>query len=156
MKKWTFYVFLLGFATYWASNLILWYPWSYSATLGITLMLTLMPLLWLYTTYRSLVTYPGGSAVQSVAAIATVFLLVAIIFDYVFFAIIRGALEELYHPTTFYGYGFLVFWPILLAFLFRNRLSKKDVDRSSLVYSGLTGVACVLMITLIIIFDIKL
>lgn len=156
MRKWVLYVFLLGFAAYWASNLILWFPWSYSATLGITLMLTVTPLLWAYTTYWSLATYPGENAVQCVSVIASVFLLVAIIFDYVFFAIIRGALEDLYHPTTFYGYGFLVFWPIILSVIFQKRLSKKAVGRSKLVYSSITGVSCVTMITLIIIFDIKL
>lgn len=156
MKKWILYVLLLGFAAYWASNLILWFPWSYSAALGITLMLTVTPLLWAYTAYRSLVTYPGKSPVQSISIVIAIFLLVAIIFDYVLFAIIRGALEQLYQPTTFYGYGFLVFWPILVLFVFRNGFSGKCIERSHLFYSGFTGVTCLVVITLIIFFDIKL
>ena len=43
MKKWVLYTLTLGFATYWASNLLLWFPWSYSITLGIVLMLTIAP-----------------------------------------------------------------------------------------------------------------
>ena len=59
MDKWILYTAALGFTAYWASNLLLWFPWSYSATLGIAMMLTVTPLLWAYVAYLTLKTYPS-------------------------------------------------------------------------------------------------
>lgn len=156
MKKWITYVFFMGFASYWASNLVLWYPWSYSATLGITLMLTVTPVIWAYATYRSFATFPGEKSWRSVAAIASIYLLVAVVLDFVFFGIMRGAMEQLLHPTTFYGYGFLVFWPILFFFLFPKKASQQIIGKAELLYSSFTGISCAASIALIIIYDIKL
>jgi len=46
MNKWILYNILVGFAVYWTSNLILWFPWSISTVLGMTLMLTISPIIW--------------------------------------------------------------------------------------------------------------
>jgi len=48
VKKWILYNVILCFAVYWASNLLLWFPWSYSTTPGMIFMLTLAPVLWAY------------------------------------------------------------------------------------------------------------
>jgi len=54
-----------------------------------------------------------------------IFLVFAVLMDYVFFGLIRNAMEQLYHPTTFYGYGFVASLPFIVAFGFRRTLEKK-------------------------------
>ena len=78
-------------------------------------MLTVTPLLWAYVTYLVLKTYPKEELLKGPIITALIFLLLAIIIiiiiiiiimDYIFFGHIRNVMEKLYHPTTFYGYGF--------------------------------------------------
>jgi hypothetical protein len=156
MKKWILYTLTLGFATYWASNLLLWFPWSYSTTLGIVLMLTLAPILWAYTTFLALKTYPKTNLIKGALIISLTFLLLAVIMDYVFFGLIRNAMEQLYHPTTFYGYGFLIIWPFILAFVFKNRILrfKRVVANSDIIKAVISGITCFGILTLIIILGI--
>ncbi|WP_369995171.1 hypothetical protein [Winogradskyella sp.] len=158
MKKWVLYIFVLGFATYWASNLILWFPWSYSTTLGVTLMLTVAPLLWAYATLLALKTYPKNRLLKGALIIALIFLLLAAIMDYIFFGHIRNAMKELYHPTTFYGYGFLLFWPLILALIFKNKISKwkKNTANIDLIKAGISGMICFGVLTFIIILGIEI
>lgn len=158
MKKWILYLILLGFASYWASNLLLWFPWSYSTTLGITLMLTVAPLLWAYATFLGLRTYPREELMQGAWIIALVFLVLAVLMDYIFFGHIRNAMEELYHPTTFYGYGFLLFWPLILALVFKKRIVryKRRTTRPDLLKAGVAGLICFGLLTLIILLNIEL
>ncbi|MBT8384588.1 MAG: hypothetical protein KJO83_02635 [Bacteroidia bacterium] len=158
MKKWIIYVIILGFATYWASNLMLWFPWSYSPTLGITLMLTVAPLLWGYVYYIALKTYPKEELLKGSLIIALVFLLLAVILDYIFFGLIRNAMEELYHPTTFYGYGFLLVWPLILALIFKKKISKqkKLTTNPDIIKAGISGLICFGALTLIIILGIEI
>ncbi|MDQ2076257.1 hypothetical protein [Marinimicrobium sp. ABcell2] len=158
MKIWIWYVIALAFAAYWASNLILWYPWSYSPILGMTIMLTVNPVLWAYVTVLGIRSYPGQRVSAAVSLIAVVFLVLAIVADYLFFALIRGALEELYHPTTFYGYAFLVFWPVLIGSLFGKNMLKnpKPLNWENLAYVGAWGFGCMGIIAVIIWLDIKL
>jgi hypothetical protein len=158
MKRWVLYVLLLGFATYWASNLLLWFPWTYSATLGITLMLTATPLLWAYSSVLALKTYPKDGLLRGGLIIALVFLLLAAVMDYIFFGQIRNAMEELYHPTTFYGYGFLLFWPLVLVSIFRNQISKwkKNTASMDLIKAGFCGMICFGILTVIIFFGIEI
>ena len=158
MKKWILYVIVLGFATYWASNLILWFPWSHSTILGITLMLTVAPLLWAYATFLGLKTYPKDGLLKGALTIAFVFLLLAAIMDYIFFGHIRNAMEELYHPTTFYGYGFLLFWPLVLALVLKKKISrwKKNTTNIDLIKAGISGLICFGVLTLFIMLGIEI
>jgi len=158
MKNWLLYVFALAFSAYWASNLLLWFPWSISTTLGITLMLTVAPLIWAYATYLGLTTHPPRSPWISASIISGILLLVAVVMDFVFFGLIRGAMEELYHPTTFYGYGFLIFWPFALALIFRKRIrnSAATLKTSALAKATSVGLVCLLLLSLIILLDIKI
>ncbi|MEW2920184.1 hypothetical protein AB1A65_01865 [Muricauda sp. ANG21] len=158
MKKWILYIIALGFSSYWASNLLLWFPWSYNPTLGITLMLTVVPLLWAYATFLALKTYPNEGLLKGALQIASIFLVLAVILDYIFFGLIRNAMDDLYHPTTFYGYAFLVFWPLLLALIFRKNISqrKKDVTKTDFVRGGMFGLLCFGTVTLIILLRIEI
>ena len=114
MKRWIVYTVIIGFAVYWASNLLLWFPWSYSPALGMTIMLTASPFLWAYMTFLCLKTYPAKTYWKGALFNAIIFLFLSVILDYIFFGIIRDANEELYHPTTFYGYGFLICLPFIV------------------------------------------
>ncbi len=158
MKKWLLYVFTLGLAVYWASNLILWFPWSYNTTLGITLMLTINPFLWAYATFLALKTYPKSNLINGALIISLIFLLLASIMDYIFFGLIRNAMEQLYHPTTFYGYGFLISLPFVLVLILNNRISrlKKTTKNSDIVKAVISGLACFGILILIIVLDIKI
>ncbi len=158
MKKWLTYCFLLVFAVYWASNLFLWYPWSFSPTLGMTLMLTVSPLAWAYTVYLSLITYPEENIYQGALKTAFIFLITAIVLDYVFFGIIRNALEELYHPTTIYGYGFLLVLPFLVSWILKRKIlsKKREVSRKLQISALVVGLSCLLILVLIITLDLNI
>ena len=155
---WMVYTLALGFAAYWASNLLLWFPWSYSTTLGITLMLTVAPFLWAYAIYYALKTYPKKELLKGALIIAFLLLVLAVVMDYIFFGIIRNAMEELYHPTTLYGYGFLAALPILMALIFKRRIltRKTDVKRRDIIKAGISGLICLIAITLIIVLGIEI
>ena len=158
MKRWITYTITLCFAVYWASNLILWFPWSYSEVLGITLMLTLAPLIWIYATYLALISYPGSGIWSGAGIVTLIFLTLAVVMDYIFFGHIRNAMEELYHPTTFYGYGFLILLPFIIALIIRRRINKlrRMITNSDLIKSGIIGIFCLIALILIILLDIKI
>lgn len=158
MYKWIIYTSALGFTAYWASNLLLWFPWSYSTTLGITLMLTVSPVLWAYASYLALKTYPSSGLIKGASLVALVFLVLAVIMDFIFFGIIRNAMEELYHPTTFYGYGFLMVLPILIAFIYRKKKSRSKgiLLTQNVIKTGVTGFVLMLVLSLIIILEITI
>ena len=158
MKNWTLYVFTLGFAVYWASNLLLWFPWSYSTGLGITLMLTLAPILWAYVTFLALKTYPKTKLLNGALIIALIFLFLAVVMDYIFFGIIRNTMEQLYHPTTFYGYGFLICLPFIIALFFKSKIVrlKKVMTKSDCIKAGISGIVSLGILTLIIVLGIEI
>ncbi len=158
MKAWLIYIILLVFAVYWVSNLFLWYPWSYDSTLGMILMLTVAPVAWAYTIYLALITYPKNQLIKGAFIIAIVFVLSAIVLDFIFFGVIRNAIEELYHPTTLYGYGFLLMLPFIIAVLMRRKISlnKKKVKKKGQLKAGVVGVLCLSVIILIIVLDLQI
>mgnify|MGYP001819598989 CR=1 FL=1 len=146
---------MLCFSAYWASNLFLWYPWSYSETLGIILMLTVTPLLWAYVTYLSLKTYPKPSWAMGALKLSGILLFMAISMDYVFFGHVRNAMEELYQPTTFYGYGFLLFWPFLLGGVLRKRLptGKSEINLKDIRNALMPGLVCFGILLVILLLE---
>ncbi|WP_375583216.1 hypothetical protein [Cyclobacterium xiamenense] len=158
MNRWILYTFLLGLAAYWASNLLLWFPWSYSPYLGMTLMLTIAPIIWAYVAFLALRTYPKAELLRAASMIAAMFLVLAVVMDYIFFGIIRNAMEELYHPTTFYGYGFLVVWPFVLVVSLKRKIvrRKKTSTTTDLLRAGISGLIGFSLLTLIIMLEIEL
>lgn len=158
MKKWILYTAILGVAVYWTSNLLLWFPWSYSPTLGMTLMLTVAPILWAYVIMLALKSYPKIKILKGAMIIAGIFLLLAVTMDYIFFGLIRKAMEELYHPTTLYGYGFLAAFPFILAILFKRKIlgRKRLATNSEIRKAGIIGLICFLTVTLLIILGIEI
>ena len=156
MTKWMLYVLTSGFAVYWASNLLLWFPWSHSAELGMTLMLTVAPVLWGYVTFLCLRSYPGEALPGGAARVAAILLVLAVVMDYVFFGWIRNALQQLYHPTTLYAYGFLACLPPIVGWLFRGRIdrSRKVVSSRDLLVAAASGLVCLGTLTLTIMLEI--
>ncbi|WP_372647638.1 hypothetical protein [Draconibacterium sp.] len=158
MAKWFLYNLVVGFAVYWMSNLLLWFPWSVNPTLGITLMLTVSPVIWIISTYLCIRTFPRKKIIIGAVYNSLVFIVLAIAMDYVFFGLIRNAMEQLYHPTTFYGYGFVAAIPFIVVFAFRKNIEKKKrvVRPADFTKAAIIGLACFSLLTLIIISGIEI
>lgn len=156
--KWYLYVFVIAFAVYWASNLVLWFPWSIDSRLGIALMLTFNPVLWGWAAYSCLVRFPHKNLMKSSLNISIILLFTAVMLDYLFFGLIRNATDELYHPTTFYGYGFVLILPFIISFIFRRRImqKQKSVTKKDYFRPAIIGVVCLFLLSVIIVFEINL
>lgn len=155
--KWLIYNMTVSFSFYWAGNLILWFPWSINPTLGIALMLTIMPLLWGIGIYFCLIRYRGEKLITGVIINSIIILMNAVIEDYIFFGLIRGAMKDLYQPTTFYGYGFLISIPFIELLFFRKLIvrKKRQIETNDYILIGTFGAICLLILTAIIKFEIN-
>lgn len=153
MRKWLFYNLTVGFALYWTGNIILWYPWRINANLGITMMLTIMPLFWGWGIYLCLIRYKGKNILAGSALISLSMLISSVIMDYIFFGLIRQALNDLYKPTTFYGYGFLAMLPFIELLLFRKLLlrKKRNILVRDFVPIGIIGLTSFIIQSIIVI-----
>lgn len=156
--KWLLYNLTVVFSIYWAGNLILWFPWSINANLGIGLMLTVMPLLWGIGIYHCLIRYNGQKILTGVIYNSIIVLIFAVVADYLFFGLIRGAMDDLYQPTTFYGYGFLIVMPFLELLFFKKRIIRKrcPITAHDFISVGAIGLISLLILIAIIKFDIKI
>ncbi len=153
MRKWLFYNLTVGFALYWTGNIILWYPWRINANLGITMMLTIMPLFWGWGIYLCLIRYKGKNILAGSALIALSMLISSVIMDYIFFGLIRRTMNDLYKPTTFYGYGFLAMLPFIELLLFRKLLlrKKRNILIRDFVPISITGLTSFIIQIIIVI-----
>jgi hypothetical protein len=131
---------------------MLWFPWSYNANLGSILMLTLGVALWAFVAFLALKTYPRQELIAGAMTIALIFLLASVIMDYIFFGLIRNAMQDLYHPTTLCGYGFLLVWPLIMALIFKKNVYKykKTVTNSEKMMAGISGLISFGALTVII------
>ena len=156
--KWLLYNLTVAFSIYWAGNLILWVPWSINANLGIGLMLTIMPLLWGIGIYHCLIRYKGRKVLTGVIINSIIMLVVAVVADYIFFGLIRGAMDDLYQLTTFYGYGFLIIMPFLELLFFKKLIIRKkcSITANNFISVGAIGLISLLILLAIIKFNIKI
>lgn len=156
-SKWLLYNLTVAFALYWAGNLFLWFPWSINANLGIGLMLTIMPLFWGIGIYHCLIRYKGEKILTGVIINSIVILVIAVVSDYIFFGLIRGAMDDLYQPATFYGYGFLIIMPFLEFVFFKKIIIKKrrPLTANDFISYGAIGLFSLLILIAVIKFDIK-
>ena len=156
--KWLLYNLTVAFTLYWAGNLFLWFPWSINANLGIGLMFTIMPLFWGIGIYHCLIRYKGEKVLTGVIINSIIMLVSAVVSDYIFFGLIRGAMDDLYQPSTFYGYGFLVAIPFIELLFFRKLISKnkRQIKTNDFVLIGMLGAICLLALIVIIKYDIKI
>ena len=147
MTKWIFYSITVVFAIYWVGNLILWYPWSINPNLGIVLMLTLMPIIWGVGIYLCLIRYNGKNLFTGGFITSLIMLTCAVVMDYVFFGLIRGAFNDLYKPTTFYGYGFLLLLPFIELLILKKVIIKKrrTIITEDFITTGAIGLACLVI-----------
>jgi hypothetical protein len=125
---------------------------------GMTLMLTLGTALWTFAAFKCLVHYPGKSKYTAASISSVILLISAVLMDYLFFGLIRNAIAELYHPTTFYGYAFVVCLPFILVFLLRKRIrqNNRELEMKDFLKIGFTGLICLALLTLIIVFNIEI
>ncbi|OQY76058.1 MAG: hypothetical protein B6D44_00245 [Ignavibacteriales bacterium UTCHB2] len=151
MKKWLLYNLTICFALYWTGNIILWYPWSLNAKLGIAMMLTIMPLLWGFGIYMCLIRYNGRNILVGSALTSSIMLINAVIFDFIFFGLIRGAFNDLYKPATFYGYAFIVLLPFIVLLFFRKRIlrKKQNISIKDFVISGIIALTSLIIQSII-------
>jgi hypothetical protein len=150
-RRWVFFTFLSCLSIYWTVNLILWFPWSISATLGMTLMLTVAPFIWAFGIFQCLKKFRGENLIYGAILTSLIYIFSAVVADFIFFGIIRNAMKDLYHPTTLYGYLFLIFLPFLLVLSIPKLLKKKEnIERQDFIRYGLMGILSILMIFLII------
>jgi hypothetical protein len=156
--KWFLFNITVVFALYWTGNLLLWFPWSIKANLGIGLMLTIMPMLWGFGIYHCLIRYKGEKVLTGVIINSIIMLVSAVVCDYIFFGLIRRAMDDLYQPSTFYGYGFLTIMPFLELLLFKKLIIKKrrPLTADSFISFGAIGLFSLLILIAIIKFDIKI
>jgi hypothetical protein len=150
--KWIILNLKVSFSFYWINNLILWFPWSINPNLGITLMLTIAPLLWGVGIYYCLIRYPGDQLLKGAVISSLILLMNAVMEDYIFFGIIRKALHDLYQPSTFYGYAFLMTIPFIEILIFRKLIIKRKQQIKSNDYFliGIPGLVCLVILMLII------
>ena len=131
----------VSFAAYWFANATLWIPWVINQWFGIACMILLVPVLWGASSYYCLVRTSLTNWKMASFALATIFLVVAVISDFFFFAIWRGIPDELYHPTTFAAYALIVIMPfIICAVLKRKRRESKPINSKALIIAGGLGI----------------
>ena len=149
-STWIIYNFLVAFSFYWAANLLLWIPWSIDPKLGMAMMLTIAPFLWGLGVYLCLARFPGEKMLKGAAYNASILVVVAVVMDYIFFGLIRDAMQELYHPTTFYGYGFLVALPFIELLIFTKHFARheKETQKKDFRVMGLLGLMALLLVIL--------
>jgi hypothetical protein len=70
----------------------------------------------------------------------------------------RDAMEDLYHPTTFYGYEFVISLPFIAVLGFRKKIerNRKSIVKSDFVKAGTIGTVCLTLLILIIALRIEL
>jgi hypothetical protein len=156
--RWLMFNLTVTFSLYWTGNLLLWFPWSISENLGIGLMLTIMPFFWGIGIYYCLVRYKGAKILTGVIINSIVLLISAVVYDYIFFGLIRGAFDDLYKPSTFYSYGFLLIMPFLELLLFKKSIVKKgrQLTIKNFISIGAAGLISLILLIAIIEFDIKI
>jgi hypothetical protein len=122
------------------------------------LMLTVMPWLWGIGIYHCLIRFKGEKILTGVIINSIIILITAIVADYLFFGLIRGAKDDLYQPTTFYGYGFLVLMPFLELVFFKKIIirNRRSVTATDFISVGSIGLISLLILTAIISFDLKI
>jgi len=116
-----------------------------------TLMLTVAPVIWAFGIIQCLKKYRGQNIIYGAILTSLIYISLAAVTDYIFFGLIRNAMKDLYHPTTLYGYLFLISLPFLLVLIFPKLLRKKeDIERQDFMRYSIMGILSLLMIVLII------
>ena len=152
MGKWFLYNFAVAFTFYCTGNIILWFPWSINENFGIAMMLSVMPLFWAVGMYLCLVRYNGKKLLTGCILTALIMVVSSILLDCIFFGLIREAWNDLYKPTTFYGYGFLVALPFVEFFLFKKMILRKtrNILTKEFIPLGIVSLISIIIQTIIL------
>ena len=111
---------VLGFSLYWLGNILAVFPWLLSKILGVITMF-LSILLWAYMSYYSLRRVAPEIRNKDTVVMAIIFLLTAVIQDYLLYAVYRDIPNELYEPTTFLAYGLILLIPFIVRYIFLRK-----------------------------------
>jgi hypothetical protein len=117
---------LVGIALYWIGNVLAVFPWLLSKTFGIIVMF-LSTILWMYLSFYCLKHVPRKAWNRDTIFIAMIFLITAIIQDYVLYVVYRGIPDELYEPTTFLAYGFVLLIPFFVRYVLLRKYRLKSI-----------------------------
>lgn len=132
---------IVSFTAYWFANATLWIPWKMNPWLGISIMILLVPILWGISSYYCLARTSLSYWKKVSAIIAAIFLVIAFVSDFFFFAIWRGIPDELYHPTTFAAYALILIMPFILgAKLKKKNIKQKSISNKDLIIIGGLGI----------------
>ena len=78
-------------------------------------------LLWAYMSYYSLRRVAPEIRNKDTVVMAIIFLLTAVIQDYLLYAVYRDIPNELYEPTTFLAYGLILLIPFIVRYIFLRK-----------------------------------
>ena len=118
-------------------------------------MLTVSPVLWGVAIYKVFVHFQGKSIRLGVLIVSVIFFGMSVMLDYLFFGHFRNAMEELYHPTTFYGYAFVLFLPAMIYLTFRRKIeaSRRDLIKKDFWFVIVFGQLCFLSLLFVILLE---
>ena len=122
------------------------------------MMFSVGTVMWTLATYNCLVRFPEDNLIKAASMTGLILLVVAVVLGYVFFGLIRGAMVELYHPTTLYGYAFVAVLPFLVIFVFRKRVeyNTKKLQLRNLAQAATVGAISAALLLLIIVFRLEI
>ncbi len=110
---------VVGAALYWVGNVIVIYPWIINRTLGIIAMM-ISTLLWAYMAFYCLRHIPKPEWTKYTLLMASLFLVTAVVQDYLLYVVVRGIADELYVPSTFIAYSMTFILPFIVRLIMRN------------------------------------
>lgn len=155
---WTFFVIGMGFALYWISTAILWFPRTMASAPGLVLLFALTLIAWTVGILQTLKRWPGRSWWAAAASSALVVLTVSFASDLVFVGAFRGALDQLVSPITLTLYACAAVLPFLLAAVARGWLRRHVIATSvrAIVWSYALGFVAMAVVAGIMAFDIRI
>lgn len=115
---------VVGIALYWVGNVVAVFPWLISRTLGIIAMMV-STLLWAYMAFYCLRHIPKREWNGYTLLMACIFLVTAVVQDYLLYAVYRGIADELYVPSTFLAYSMTFILPFIVRLIMRNYRQEK-------------------------------
>jgi predicted Na+-dependent transporter len=129
-------------SAYWFANAVLWIPWKFNQWLGIILMILLVPFLWGISSLYCFRKTSFDNIKSAKFVVAIVFLIIAVVSDFFFFAIWRNIPEQLYHPTTFAAYALIIIMPIIVGTIINKRKTKKytEINNKNLLIIWALGI----------------
>jgi len=129
-------------SAYWFANAVLWIPWKFNRWVGVILMILLVPFLWGLSSLYCFRKTQFEKIGKTKYIVAIVFLIIAVVSDFFFFAIWRNIPDQLYHPTTFAAYALIIIMPIIIGIILKRNNTKKysEINNKNLIIIWVMGI----------------